>query len=148
MSAEVFRAPMRARSLDAPPGAGAAFGLAHGLVGIGDDPGEKAARMARRLAGLPDGTFVWTRDRDGLYWLGRIAGPARYDDSAEAREVGIHHVRPAAWLERPFGEHDAPTDVVATFARGGRNMQRIRGAERETSRLWEAAVTDRPARRK
>jgi hypothetical protein len=139
---------MRARSLDVPPGAGAAFGLARGLVGIGDDPGEKAARMARRLGDLPDGTFVWTRDRDGLYWLGRIAGPARYDDSPAAREAGIHHVRPATWLERPFGEDDAPAGVVATFARGGRNMQRIRDAERETPVLWEAAVTDPAARRK
>ena len=133
--AEVFRAPMRARDRDVP---GAPFGLTHDLVGIGDGPREKDARMVARLGALPVGTFVWTRDPDGWYHLGRIAGPLRRDDSPPARETGIVHVRPAAWLGRPLGEDEVPAAVAATFARGGRNLQRIRDAEAATAALWAA----------
>jgi hypothetical protein len=145
---------MRARDRDAPEGAGADHGVAHGLVGTGDaqDPapatveaavdraGRKAGRMVRRFADLPDGTFVWTRTGDGRHRLGRIAGSWRYDDSAAARTVGIHHVRSAEWLERSYGEEETPAAVLATFARGGRNLQRIHddSAERETAARWDA----------
>ena len=148
---------MRARDRDAPAGAGAEHGVEHGLVGIGDAlaappatlpdaveaaaraHGEKAGRMLRRFAEVPDGAFVWTRG-ESFYFLGRIAGPWRYDDSRAAREVGIHHVRPTHWLDRPFGEHEVPAAVAATFARGGRNFQRTHSeaAERRTAELWEA----------
>jgi hypothetical protein len=146
---------MRARAIDAAPDAGAAFGLEHGLVGTGEalaEPpsnldeavaaaeahhGEKTARMLRSFGSLPDGTFVWTK-ADGFFHLGRIAGPWRYDDSAAAAEVGIHHVRPAQWLERPFADDEVPAAVARTFARGGRNLQRIHDAdaERRTAELW------------
>src|SRR3954451_25443319 len=119
----IYRAPMGARSRDdVPAGGGARFGLRHGVVGIGDTPGEKGARMVRALADLPDGTFVWTRTEDGLYHLGRVSGAYRGDDSGAAREVGIHHVRPAEWIDRPFGPDEVPGAVAATFARGGRNL--------------------------
>ena len=124
----IFRAPMRARDRDAP---GAAFGLAHGLVGIGD---AQAERMLHRFEALADGTFVWTRDADGWFHLGRIAGPLRRVDSP----VGINHVRPTRWMDRPFAPDAAPAAVVYTFARGGRNFQRIhdRAAEQRTFELW------------
>jgi hypothetical protein len=147
---------MRARDRDEDPGAGAAFGLAHGVVGIGDAldhppatlddaieaaraaHGAKAARMLERFADLPDGTFVWTEGPDGGYHLGRIAGPWRYDDSPAARAVGIHHVRPARWLDRAIGDREVPAAVAHTFSRGGRNLQRTHDeeAERETAALW------------
>jgi hypothetical protein len=133
MADPIFRAPMRARERDdVPAGAGAEFGLRAGVVGIG--PG----RGLERFAALPGGTFVWTRDTAGLFHLGRISGPLRRDDSGPARAVGIEHVRPAAWLDRPFGEPEVPPGVAATFARGGRNFQRTRdeAAERRTAELW------------
>ena len=149
---------MRARHGDAPAGAGAEHGVEHGLVGTGDalgsapetleegvavtaaTHGDKAGRMLRRFAELPDGVFVWTRTTDGAFRLGRVAGPWRYDDSPAAGETGIHHVRPAAWLERPFAPDEVPAAVAATFARGGRNLQRTHGdaAERRTAELWHA----------
>jgi hypothetical protein len=158
----IFRAPMRARQHEAPPGAGADHGLARGVVGTGDalapPPatldeavaaatdayGGKAGRMLRRFAELPDGTFVWTRGTDGAYRLGRIAGPWSYDDSPAARAVGIHHVRPARWLPAAFAEQEVPPAVAATFARAGRNLQRThdREAERRTAQLWEAHAAD------
>jgi hypothetical protein len=135
--APIYRAPMRSRTLERPAGVGAEYGLEHGVVGIGPGEGAKAERMLRAFGELPDGTFVWTRDTDGLYHLGRIAGPLREDDAA-AREVGLPYVRAADWLEQPFGPDDVPADVAATFARGGRNLQRTHSesAERRTARLW------------
>jgi len=156
--AAIYRAPMRARDRDAPDGAGAEYGLEHGVVGIGDaldtppanledavaatadEHGSKAARMLRNFAEFDDGAYVWTRTGDGHYHVGRIAGPWRYDDSSAAREVGIHHVRSAIWLDRPFGEDEVPAAVAETFARGGRNFQRTHSerAERKTAELWAA----------
>ena len=135
----VFRAPMRARDRDVP---GAPFGLTRGLVGIGHGDDEKSGRMRRRLEDLPDGTFVWTRDPDGWYHLGRIAGPYRRERSAAARASGIVHVRPARWLGRPFGDDEVPPRVAYAFERGGRNLQRIRddAAERRTAALWDEHV--------
>jgi hypothetical protein len=137
----VYRAPMRARDLDLPPGRGAEHGLARDLVGIGGDAsrGEKGARLLHRFALVPEGSFVWTRATDGRYHLGRIRGPWRYDASPDARATGIVHVRPATWLDRSFDESGVPAAVAATFARGGRNFQRTRdeAAERETERLWQ-----------
>src|SRR4051812_9795334 len=149
VSPAIYRAPMRARDRELPAGAGAEYGLAHGLVGIGDAldappatlddavaaaagmHGEKAGRMLRRFAELPDGTFVWTRATDGTYHLGRISGSWRYDESPAAGAVGVHHVRPTSWLDRPFGPDQVPAAVADTFARGGRNLQRIHGEPAE-----------------
>jgi predicted Mrr-cat superfamily restriction endonuclease len=145
---------MRARDRDVP---GADFGLEHGVVAIGgvlpdpaaaaaldaavraasDRDGPKAGRMLRRFAGLPDGALVWTRDSGGGYHLGRVAGPWRYDEPA-AQAVGLGHTRPADWRRGPLGEGDVPPAVAESFARGGRNLQRIHGehAERRTAELW------------
>jgi hypothetical protein len=133
----VFRAPMRARAHDAPPGAGAEHGVAHGFVAIGDT----AEARIGRFATVPDGAFVWTRDTVGKYWLGRLAGPMRPAGRAARSTAGLTHVRAVDWLDRPFAEDEAPAAVVATFARGGRNFQRTHGdaAERRTAEIWSAA---------
>lgn len=149
---------MRARDRDdVPAGAGADFGVEQGLVGTGDrlaevpadlaeavsaaaqEHGAKAARMLRAFAGLPEGTFVWTRDSADRYVLGRITGPWRYDDSPAARAVGLCHVRPTDWARQDFSVAEVPPAVAATFARGGRNLQRTHddAAERATAALWE-----------
>jgi hypothetical protein len=135
----IYRAPMRAREIELPPGAGAEYAVARGLVGIGPGGGERAARMLHRFATLPDGVFVWTRDRTGAYRLGRVEGPVREDRSPRARAVGISHVRPAKWVARPFAEAEVPPAVARTFARGGRNLQRTHDAEAErlTGELWD-----------
>src|SRR5947209_8611297 len=123
----IYRAPMRARDRDIDPYAGARSGVACGLVGIG------AARpeQLKRFAELPEATFVWTRTGERSYRLGRIAGPCRYDDSPDARETGIHHVRDAHWLDEEIGNGEVPAAVLATFARGGRNLQRTHDEDAE-----------------
>lgn len=130
---------MRARDLDLPVGAGARFGIEHGLVGMGDDRGARGERRVARFAELEEGAFVWTRTDEDEFRLGRITGSHRREDGAAARAVGIHHVRPARWLQRAFSPAEVPAAVAATFARGGRNLQRTHDAdaERRTAQLWE-----------
>ena len=138
-----MRAPMRARTVEAPPGAGADHGVMRGLVAIGEplaqvpatldeaveatviEHGEKAGRMLERFAALPDGTVVWTLDSGGIFHRGTIAGPWRYDGSAEGVLLGLVHARATAWEPEAFGPDTVPAPVAATFARGGRNLQAI-----------------------
>ncbi|ERG63112.1 hypothetical protein L332_01415 [Agrococcus pavilionensis RW1] len=120
--------------------------LAEGVVGMGgalapsprtiveaaalaaEQHDERLAARIERFADAPDGAFVWTRDDDGLSWLGRLAGPWRYDPSPDASAVDLVHVRPCEWLGAPVAEADVPPAVRATFARGGRNWQRTHDA--------------------
>jgi hypothetical protein len=141
----IYRAPMRARDLDVPAGAGAEYGLSSGVVGIGPGRGEKAAQALHRFATIPPGVFVWTRDRAGNYHLGRIAGSVREDRSPAALAVGMVHVRDTTWLSRAFREQAVPAAVAQTFARGGRNFQRTHDveAERITDEIWRRGQADR-----
>jgi hypothetical protein len=132
----VFRAPMRSRVSDVPSGAGARYGLAHGVAGIG----ESAEGRIRRFGAAPAGGFVWTGTEDGAYWLGRLSGSLEPAGPA-AQAAGLTHVRATDWLDRPFGEPEVPAGVAATFARGGRSFQRTHGdaVERAAAALWAAA---------
>jgi hypothetical protein len=125
---------MRARDRDVAPGVGADYGLREGVVGIGEAGGVGPARL-QRFAGAPDGAFVWTRDSDGGFHLGRMGGPCR---RAEGSAAGLEYLRPVEWIERPFGDHEVPAAVAQTFARGGLNFQRTHSdeAERESESLW------------
>lgn len=154
-----YRAPMRSRDDAVPQGAAVERALALGVVGTGgrvdgvpatladalaavdSRHGERAARRIERFAALPDGTFVWTRDVDGNAWLGRLRGPWRYDGSDDAVEVDLVHVRDCAWLPAPVAAAEVPAAVRATFARGGRNGQRIgvAGAAQDTAAVWARA---------
>lgn len=141
--ANVYRAPMRSRSDEVDFQATLGRALRLGLCGFGQhvrDDSEKArlTRRVARFADVDDGSFVWTRDVDGLYWLGRIDGPYFYDNDVQARAVDLVHVRPCRWLAKPLLESDAPAAVVATFGRGGRNFQQTHGpmVDEHTMRIW------------
>ena len=148
--AEVYRAPMRSRSDAVDPRATLERARRLGLCGFGQwapnpDAGERLARRVHRFATVPDGSFVWTRDQDGLFWLGRINGPYFRDDGDGAVAVDLVHVRRCAWLAEPLLEPEVPAAVVATFRRGGRNFQQThhRSVSQETQQIWDAR---RPAR--
>lgn len=119
--------------LDAPPSS-----LPEALAAVDEVHGERMARRLERFATAPDGAFVWARDGDDLLWLGRLDGPWRYDQSAAARDVDLVHVRPCRWLAAPVPPIDVPAAVRATFARGGRNWQRIHDIEAASASaaLW------------
>ncbi|MFC7376440.1 GAF domain-containing protein [Brachybacterium sp. GCM10030267] len=142
----LFRAPMRSRDDDVPDGSGVARALREGVCGMGGvlqrppssldeaitaaaaEHDERLARRLERFAEAPEGAFVWTRDAEGHYWLGPIAGPWRYDERQAAVAADLVHVRACNWRDEPIDPRSVPAAVVTTFARGGRNWQRIRSA--------------------
>jgi hypothetical protein len=135
--ADVYRAPMRSRrdEIDLQPTIDRA--LAMGLVGFGEaDADDRLARRIARFADVADGSFVWTRDADGLYWLGRIDGPLRRDD--DGVPVDLVHVRPCRWIADPVLEPEVPAAVLATFGRGGRNFQQTHSpvVGEQTAAVW------------
>jgi hypothetical protein len=137
---------MRSRRDDVDPQAAVERALTLGLVGFGGaaepGPDDRLARRIARFADIEEGSFVWTRDADGLYWLGRIDGPYFYDDDGES--VDLVHVRRCRWLPRPLLEPDVPAAVLATFGRGGRNFQRTHDPRvgTETQRIWQSPADD------
>ena len=156
----VYRAPMRSRDDSVPDGAGPERALTLGLCGIGGrlhptprsledalakadaQSGIRLAWRIERFAKAPIGSFVWTRDVDGLTYLGRLVGPWTYDTDDEADAVDLVHVRACDWLAEPIADAVVPADVKATFGRGGRNWQRIRAASvsAPTQAIWDAAA--------
>ena len=142
MKAAVYRAPMRSRRDDVDFGATIGRARSLGLCGFGER-GSSAARLARRIErfrNVDRDSFVWTRDPDGLYWLGRITGSYFHDTDEEAAAVDLAHVRECHWLTTPLLEPDVPAAMVATFGRGGRNFQRTHDANvgAESERIWDA----------
>ncbi|QEW00118.1 GAF domain-containing protein [Microbacterium caowuchunii] len=153
----VYRAPMRSRRDDVPPGAAVERALTAGLCGFGGALGtvpataaeaarlaavrydERLARRIERFAAVPDAAYVWTRDEDGLFWLGRLTGGWRYDASPPAEAVDLVHVRPCHWTAAPVDPAALPAAVRATFARGGRNWQEIHDPEVSalSAALWD-----------
>lgn len=149
----VLRAPMHSRDDAVDVAAAVAWALRQDVVGVGgrltertDDldaalravdaaHGERVAARLRRFADAPDGTLVWTRDGEDRSWLGRVEGPWRHDVSATATRHDLQHVRPCRWTDRPLGADEVPEPVLATVARGGRNLQRIHGAEASSAAL-------------
>lgn len=134
----VYRAPLRSRRDDVDPQAMIDRAQSLGLCGFGSDSDpERLARRVERFVRVPDGSFVWTRDADGWFWLGRIDGPYSYD--ADGESLDLVHVRPCRWRAAPVAESQTPAAVVATFHRGGRNFQQIHDARvgEESARLWE-----------
>jgi hypothetical protein len=136
---------MRSRRDDVDPALAVARALERGLVGMGgvlpsvpatlaaalaelSTHDERLARRVERFTQVPNGAAVWTRDEDGRFWRGTITGPWRYDGSPAAVAADLVHVRDARWDAEGLEEHLVPAAVVASFARGGRNFQRIRAA--------------------
>lgn len=110
------------------------FCLAKGILGVGWALGdaeslsweeysrvpreEKWKGWAAALGALHDrmkvNDLVWTRDRQGNYYLGRVAGPWRYIGTEEHRQAAIVNVRPCKWIK--VGTTDAvPGPIVHGF---------------------------------
>ena len=156
---QVYRAPMRSRHDDVDPGLAVERALESGVCGVGgrlstppstlaealgrtdDEYDERTARRLERFAAAPTGSFVWTRDTDGLYFLGRLTGEWRYDAAPDALAADLVHVRACDWLARPVPPERVPAATLATFARGGRNFQQTHDATvgADSAALWEGA---------
>lgn len=160
MRTPTYRAPLRSRRDDVPDGVAIDRALTRGLCGLGgriDPPphdldealratahryDDRAARRLRRFSEVPDGAFVWARELDGLFHLGRLTGPWRYDLDPTAIAMDLVHVRDCQWLPEPFPVTAVPSGTAYTFSRGGRNFQRIHDpvTEVRTAELWESRM--------
>ena len=133
---------MRSRSDEVDPHLAVERALRLGLCGMGEVTEERAARRLERFAAVPAGAFVWTRDVDGLTYLGRLSGEWRRDDDPEAVSADLVNVRDCTWLTDPVPETELPPAAIRTFARGGRNFQQVHDADVEwqTAKLWAASA--------
>ncbi|MGN6336089.1 GAF domain-containing protein [Mycobacterium sp.] len=150
----VYRAPMRSRHDAVEQQSAIDRARRLGVCGFGQlvsRPAEKErlARRVARFADLDEGSFVWTRDTHGWFWLGRISGDYVYDADEAAAAVDLVHIRSCEWLPMPIPEHDVPAAVVATFGRGGRNFQEIHhpSIDVETQTMWDERTNISPRRR-
>lgn len=116
-----------------------------GVCGFGQRVGgageqERLARRVARFADVREGSFVWTRDADGLFWLGRICGAYFFDSDDAAVAVDLVHVRPCDWADRPLTEPQVPAAVIETYRRGGRNFQQTHhpSVGVATQRIWDS----------
>jgi hypothetical protein len=141
--APVYRAPMRSRLDEVDHAAAVEHALAQHVVGVGGrlstSPADldaavvavsrawdqRVAARLRRFAELDEGGEVWTRDAGGLFHRGVLSGSWRYDATRLAYDVDLAHVRECSW----DGPLDPPPEVLASFARGGRNFQRVRALD-------------------
>lgn len=104
------------------------------------DWGPQAVWTVRRFAREAKvGEFIWTRDLEGRFRLGRIAGRYRYVNSAKAREVDTHQVRKAEWAPRPLGDLEVPGGIIRGFSGTSTSFERThdRGARLYTAWIWE-----------
>lgn len=133
-----LRAPMRSRDDSVDHAATLERALTLGLVGMGAARDERAERRLDRFVTAPAGSYAWTRTDAGLH-LGRVDGPHRVDDSADAARVDLVHVRACDWLPEPVDPALVPEQVTYAFSRGGRNLQRIGtpGATERTAAVWD-----------
>lgn len=137
---------MRSRSDDVDPAAAVEWALSAGVVGVGsrgaDHELDRIRARLERFAAAPEGSFVWTRDDDGLAYVGQIAGPVCYEPQGAPHD--LEQVRPCRWHSDPVPPDRIPPAVAATFERGGRNFQRTRadGVGRQTALLWADLTTD------
>lgn len=156
----VFRAPMRSRCADVDPGLAVERALTLGVVGVGgrlprlprdlrdalglteEAHDLRVARRLERFAAVPGGAFVWTRDGEGLFHLGRVAGEWRYDDDPAALEADLVNVRDCTWLTQPVAPAEVPAAVLHTFARGGRNFQQTHDPDvgTQSHEVWSAWI--------
>lgn len=73
---------------------------------------------------MDEGDLCWTRDRSGIYYLGRITGPWEYLNGVEATNFDIHCVRSCEW--RKVGLIDSGTGKVETSFISPRAIQEIK----------------------
>ncbi|MEV8377047.1 GAF domain-containing protein [Kribbella sp. NPDC056861] len=158
MTLPVYRAPLRSRRDDVPVGLAVDRALTLGVCGFGGrlnpPPADLAdaltataltydvrtARRLQRFAEIPVGAFMWTREPDGPYYLGRLTGSWQYDASPGAAAADLVHVRACDWSSSPVPESAVPSGTAYTFSRGGRNLQRIHDedTEAQTAELWRS----------
>lgn len=88
-----------------------------GLTGISWEEYSQHGRPdsnVRRFRDAELGSLLWTRKRNGEYWLGVIEGGWEYRDDQVARDLDLFNVRPTRWAQVGT-EGKVPGRVVNAF---------------------------------
>jgi len=72
---------------------------------------------------MTDGDFCWTRDWNGVYYVGQICGAWQYLHGDEANNFDVHCVRPCNWLR--VGLLDAVPGAVERSFGPSRTVQAV-----------------------
>lgn len=81
-----------------------------------DGRGWRSAVSALRER-MEDGDLCWSRDTSGVYYLGRITSPWRYENDEAHRAADVVNVRTCSWVT--VGAADkVPGTVLRNFIRG------------------------------
>lgn len=89
------------------------------------DNGDKGWWPAVNAIGnrMKEGDLCWTRDWNGVYFLGKIAGPWQYLGDHDAYNVDVHCVRPCTWFR--VGLLDAVPGAVERSFGPSRTVQAV-----------------------
>jgi hypothetical protein len=85
-----------------------------------------AARSAHRALAviMQPGDFVWCRAKGDIYWLGKVEGPWRYQNSGYFKEFDLYQVRKCRW--KKVGPADTvPGPVKNAYAGRGSAISQI-----------------------
>lgn len=82
----------------------------------------------------PMNSLVWTRDLEGIYYLGRVVGDWRYADTQLNRDLDLTSVRDVEYV-RVGSEGDVPGAVVRSYSNRGRAFQHVS----DESAAWYSA---------
>lgn len=73
---------------------------------------------------MQEGDLCWTRDYNGTYYLGKVEGPWRYEDSPPHKRADIVNVRDCRWVK--VGASDkVPGRIVDSYP--GMTLQKVNG---------------------
>ncbi|MEK6804231.1 MAG: hypothetical protein AABZ34_16450 [Nitrospirota bacterium] len=118
-----------------------------------DPKNGRAARSAHSCLAdiMQEGDFVWCRAKGDIYWVGKIEGPWRYQNTGKFEEFDLYQVRKCRW--RRVGPADTvPGPVKNAFAGRGSAISQIQ-RERDSAihmslSIWEKltgeAIEDSP----
>lgn len=96
--------------------------------------GRSAARTLRRFATeVQPGDFIWTRDTNGNYRLGKFReGPWEYLNPKEypaVKAVDLQQQRKVRWLKHEFPASEVPGAVIRNFVGRTSSFQRIKSED-------------------
>ena len=90
--------------------------------------GRSAASQIRAFGEeVSPGDFIWSRDVEGKYLLGKFAADGGWEFQTGARNhrLDLHQLRPVSWARRRLEPDEAPGSVVRSFSGYTRAFQRI-----------------------
>ena len=117
-------------------------GLEEVLTQIEETYDRRGRQTVERFANAPTGSLIWTLHTDGTYRVGELAGPWRYDASAEAERLDCHQVRDTRWAPKRLLSSEIPGAVVRSFSQRGSSFSRIHdeAAQRYSHRLYDSLL--------